>query len=123
MLEKQKTIKLIFPFIDMTKTQLLGKYLSSGGSLDELTRYTVSCYDEQEGFCGGCMSCFRRYVAEVNNGLETRNLYSQDPMNVPLSFVNNLSIKDKIKKVFSKEFIVNIPSNLDYLKAKRKLKK
>jgi 7-cyano-7-deazaguanine synthase in queuosine biosynthesis len=123
MLDKQKTIKVIFPFAKLTKTQMLKQYIQKNGSIEDLVKYTISCYDEQEGFCGECMSCFRRYVAEVNNGLETRENYTNDPMSVPLSFVQNLSIKDKIKKVFSTDFLVNIPSNIDYLMAKRRLSK
>lgn len=59
-------IRLLRPASRLTKTGLVREYLRRGGNPDWL-RLTVSCYND--GFCGQCQSCFRRWVAMTLNGI------------------------------------------------------
>jgi len=63
----RRPVGVFAPFRHLTKTQLVALYLQRG-YLSELLKKTVSCY-RQDGFCGECRSCFRRWVAMSNNGL------------------------------------------------------
>jgi len=63
-----KPIKILSPFWDMTKADIVKWYLDAG--LDPLTLVqTGSCYDLSKGhYCGRCRCCFRKWVALwVNN--------------------------------------------------------
>lgn len=57
-----KTYNLLTPFRDLSKTQLVERYLNNGGILRHLLR-SVSCYDGGATHCGRCSSCFKRWVA------------------------------------------------------------
>lgn len=63
-------VRCYSPLISMTKTQAVARYLKEGYSADELLNYTVSCYHSTSNACGQCMSCYRRWVALENNGLQ-----------------------------------------------------
>lgn len=60
-----KNYKILTPFREHTKSDLVRRYLANGGSLDKLLT-SVSCYDAGEHHCGRCASCFKRWVALVN---------------------------------------------------------
>jgi 7-cyano-7-deazaguanine synthase in queuosine biosynthesis len=66
----------------MTKTQLVKIYKKKGYDLD-LLRNSLSCYSEEEGHCGWCKPCFRKWVSFKNNGLETA-FFKKDPSKYPL---------------------------------------
>jgi 7-cyano-7-deazaguanine synthase in queuosine biosynthesis len=53
------------PFRNMTKTQLLRRYMEKGGSMHNMLQ-TVSCYSATDKHCGCCSSCFKRWVALAN---------------------------------------------------------
>lgn len=38
----------------------------------ELLDYTVSCFSTEEGHCGQCQACLRKWIAYTNNGLELK---------------------------------------------------
>lgn len=65
-----RSIKVISPFWQMTKAQVVRWYLeNSGESLDLLA--TVSCYSsEPTNYCGACPSCFRKWIALRSNGID-----------------------------------------------------
>lgn len=60
-----RTFELRTPFRHLTKTQLVERYLSLGGSLLHLLK-SVSCYSPRDMHCGACSSCFKRWVALTN---------------------------------------------------------
>lgn len=66
-LEKErqpKTVKLMLPFKDYTKTDLIVEYLKEGYSLDDLDKYSWSCHTPDNGKpCGHCQACNARRQA------------------------------------------------------------
>ena len=84
---------LTIPYRDYTKTQLIGRYLKEGGSVSALLK-TRSCYSSEEGECGKCRSCVRKYTALKLNGQES--LWINDPLNyIEESF--NYAVKNNRK--------------------------
>ena len=84
---------LTIPYRDYTKTQLIGRYLKEGGSVSALLQ-TRSCYSSEEGECGKCRSCVRKYTALKLNGQES--LWINDPLNyIEESF--NYAVKNNRK--------------------------
>lgn len=65
------------PFPHMTKTEMVRWYLDYDLPVDDLLK-SVSCYSEQDGHCGKCSSCFRKFVSLTVNGIECRQIYSND---------------------------------------------
>ncbi len=65
-----REIKVISPFWQMTKSQVVKWYLENGGSQEYLLK-TVSCYDSDPNkiYCGACPSCFRKWTALRTNGI------------------------------------------------------
>ncbi len=61
--------KILTPTKKYTKTQLIQKYLKEGGN-PELLNKTVSCYHSKYRQCGQCPSCFKRFIAYINNDLK-----------------------------------------------------
>lgn len=57
-----RKFQLLTPFRNVTKTQMVTRYLSLGGSLKHLL-HSVSCYSGSATHCGRCSSCFKRWVA------------------------------------------------------------
>lgn len=73
LLEEDKTrsskITMIAPFITMDKTEILAKFVESGGDLDECYKKSVSCYTPIDGHeCLNCSSCWSKFTAFYNNG-------------------------------------------------------
>ena len=64
-----KKIHVGSPFYHMDKTEMVEWYIKKGFSTARL-RATVGCYTSDEGHCGNCPACFRRFVAFMNNGVE-----------------------------------------------------
>ena len=118
---KIKPTKITFPFKRFTKTQILKMYLENSGNADLLREYTVSCYDKAHVRCGNCISCFRRWVAEENNNLNTTSLYRNNPADFGRILFQVYRNEHKGAKMYlDKNFWVNIPSNFDAYKALKK---
>lgn len=60
-----KNYKILTPFREYTKSDLVRRFLANGGSLEKLLT-SVSCYDAGNHHCGRCASCFKRWVALTN---------------------------------------------------------
>ena len=64
-------VKIVLPFKDKTKTELLRMYLEQGGDIEKAYRETVSCYTPKDGKpCMACTSCMSKFVAFYNNGYQ-----------------------------------------------------
>jgi 7-cyano-7-deazaguanine synthase in queuosine biosynthesis len=57
-----KEFELLTPFREISKTELVIRFLNRGGNINHLLA-SVSCYSETEDHCGKCSSCFKRWVA------------------------------------------------------------
>ncbi len=126
----KRKIKVIFPFKKFTKTKLLKHYLGTAVDsyarkvmIDNLEEYTTSCYDHQYDACGWCLSCYRRWVAEVNNDIFRQ--YAKSPYKYYEEVLKPQfkGIWTKYKLLYKKEFYINISSNIGAYKANKKFKK
>lgn len=78
-----RRIRVEFPALHLTKTRLVHRFLQETDSvayhalLASRSCYTNSRYEVGVVGCGRCQSCFRRWVAMSNNGIEER--YARDP--------------------------------------------
>ncbi|GAB3066278.1 7-cyano-7-deazaguanine synthase [Micromonospora schwarzwaldensis] len=68
-----RPIRVDSPFWDMTKTDVVAWYLSSGLPVNDLLQ-TFSCATPGAALvhCGQCPSCLRRWIALTNNGVNGR---------------------------------------------------
>ncbi len=71
----RRPIKVWSPFWEVSKEEIVRWYLSAcdGGREEGIRNLlrTISCYSPLCGtnYCGACRSCFRKWVAFVNNGI------------------------------------------------------
>lgn len=78
---EKRHIKVLAPFKEYTKTELLSLYLENNGSIDDLLK-SRSCYSEtSEKPCGVCKPCFRKWVAMRCNGINSDNYFETNPKN------------------------------------------
>lgn len=64
-------VKIVLPYKDTTKTELLKMYIEQGGDINEAYKQTVSCYTPVNNKpCMSCTSCMSKFVAFYNNGYQ-----------------------------------------------------
>lgn len=73
------------PFKDMTKTEIISNYINNSNNINELLKYSRSCYTNTDKECGKCRSCLRKAVALRNNNIDYSNVFEMDPLSVILS--------------------------------------
>lgn len=77
----ERKFKVLIPFKNKTKTQLVKEYLAAGGSKNALLE-SYSCYKGANRPCGICKPCFRKWVALTNNKVEIPiDYFAQMPYN------------------------------------------
>ena len=82
--QKGYPYKVHMPFKDMSKVEIVTKFIKAGGNVNKLMKYSRSCYIGKEKECGKCRSCVRKAVALILNGIEYEYHFSKDPLlNVP----------------------------------------
>jgi len=65
---KQK-VKVVVPFENTSKAELLRMYLEEGGDINKVWNETFSCYQPRDGHeCYGCTSCLSKIAAFYFNG-------------------------------------------------------
>lgn len=64
------------PFQRLTKTEIVALALKKKVTAAELKK-TSSCYHEKDRNCGKCGTCFKRWIAMSNNGIEEK--YTSTP--------------------------------------------
>ena len=80
---EEKTFKVMSPYKNTTKTQLIKDYLADDGK-PEILLESYSCYEGKEELCGWCKPCFRKWVSLHNNGIAIpENYYKNDPWDAP----------------------------------------
>lgn len=71
----QKTIRVESPYSDVTKGQLVERFLRnpyvSKETAQQILLDTYSCYEGENSPCGCCPACFRKYVALESNGISS----------------------------------------------------
>ena len=70
-------LSVVAPALHLTKTQLVARYLATGGDPSVLIN-SRSCYSSDEHECGVCRSCVRKFVALKLNGLSPTFQHSPD---------------------------------------------
>lgn len=67
-----KAVDVVLPVKDLTKAELVGRYLAAGGDPQALLR-SFSCYTPtlHGKPCGACKPCARRWVALACNGIQS----------------------------------------------------
>ena len=85
---EERKFKILDPFKDTTKTELLKMYIDKGYSANDILE-SYSCYEGKECACGICKPCSRKWVALVNNNIKIPSGY----------FENNPSKAEWITKV------------------------
>jgi 7-cyano-7-deazaguanine synthase len=66
-----RQIRVVSPFWEMTKTQIVAWYLDQGLPVaDLLLTFSCSRSDGANVHCGRCSSCLRRWISLANNGIE-----------------------------------------------------
>lgn len=70
------------PFWNMTKAEVVKWYMDNVDSTGNSLLDTISCYDSNEvtNYCGRCPSCFRKFNALKENGINI-DFYNQDLLN------------------------------------------
>lgn len=64
-----KKIKIVLPYMNTTKEELIKMYKEQGGNLEEAFNSSFSCYEPVDGKeCGKCISCKQKILAFKNNG-------------------------------------------------------
>jgi 7-cyano-7-deazaguanine synthase in queuosine biosynthesis len=106
-LGRYRNIKVEVPFANYTKTQIV-KYICDKGFKD-LLKDTVGCYSKEDGNCGNCKACIRRWIALESNDIESRSWFATDPATSPLIDYYakkldqyELERKNDMEKVFKK---------------------
>lgn len=81
-----KPVKVDSPFWDMTKIDIVKRYLDAGHPPGFLKK-TISCFsgdikihhDKPVSYhCGDCSSCFRKAIALSNNGIVISDMFERD---------------------------------------------
>lgn len=83
------------PFKNLTKSEVLAGYIASNSSIDNLLKYSRSCYSGNTLECGICRSCLRKAVAFKNNDINYSSIFERDPLSVELSEKDILKMKSR----------------------------
>lgn len=76
----ERKFRILDPFKDKTKTELVKMFLDAGGSPDALLE-SYSCYSGNPTPCGACKPCLRRFISFVNNDINIpEGHYEKDPL-------------------------------------------
>ena len=101
---EEKTFKVMSPYKNTTKTQLIKDYLADGGK-SEILLESYSCYEGKEELCGWCKPCFRKWVSLHNNEIVIpKNYYRNNPWDAPwLPELKPIILEGRYRLVFSFE--------------------
>lgn len=99
---------ILLPFDGVTKSKFLAEYLSTVNGETAALMRTRSCYKADGPECGVCVSCVRKAIAFVNNGLPISG-FKHDPFpkfNDQLSIAlkdKNFTVVEEVATAMSKE--------------------
>jgi 7-cyano-7-deazaguanine synthase len=71
---KNASIKVVVPFWNVSKTELLRQYLKDGGDINKAFFETFSCYNPKLNGepCWKCLACLRKLKAFSENGFDVK---------------------------------------------------
>ena len=99
-------IKIVLPYMNITKTELLKQYLEQGGDIDLAYKCTTSCYEPIDNKpCMNCTSCASKFTAFYNNGYKFDKQTIQKFMNFVAAH-KDLCKQDTLKtyvEIFNKQ--------------------
>jgi 7-cyano-7-deazaguanine synthase in queuosine biosynthesis len=87
--------------VERTKAGWLKEFASRGNSLDIIRYNTITCFSDEDGQCGKCQACLRKYLSFMTNGLDIAEDFNIYPMIGAKEYV------DKYKDVLSKALKLN----------------
>lgn len=67
-----KNFKILSPYKNLTKTELLRKYIKEGGDLQLLEELRTCYHGKSKLGCGRCSPCINKAVAYINNDLSPK---------------------------------------------------
>lgn len=70
---------LNMPFKELSKAEILGRFIKEKGDLNDLTKYSRSCYEGTKYECGKCRACIRKAVALTLHGVRVETLFEVNP--------------------------------------------
>lgn len=105
-------IKICLPLINLTKTEIVRKYIDSGFDIRDLQKNSISCYSPKNGMeCGECRSCLRKFIAFKRNNISCE-------FNDPSFFLIQNLYEESVFKNRDKTEIFDISEVLKCLKQK-----
>ena len=66
--------------VDRTKAGWLDWTTDHDGLTDIIRRKTVTCFSSQEGQCGSCQACLRKYLSFISIGMDIYKDFQHHPM-------------------------------------------
>lgn len=103
MKSKRLETRVRTPFAEFTKSEIIGHALKNKYATEEEILRTSTCYHEVHKNCGGCSTCFKRWIALTNNGLS--EYYVQPPYENPYAIKILNQMRNELKtRVFSGRF-------------------
>jgi len=75
---ENRKFKILAPYKNLTKTELIKKYLKAGFYINDLLE-SYSCYAGSKKPCGVCKPCFRKWVSLENNNIDTKDYFKKKP--------------------------------------------
>lgn len=74
-----RNVRLEFPYVRMTKMDLVEEYIEADGPVDRILN-GISCYSAtSRGHCGVCIACARKWVALRWCGVECDSRFDEHP--------------------------------------------
>lgn len=92
-------VKIVSPFWNMTKVDIIQWFIKEYGKsyAQKVLETSVSCYDEKTlGSCGLCKSCFRKFIAIYQAGIDCRDWFEKDIKENPFipEYIRRIKVGD-----------------------------
>lgn len=99
---QHEDVEVVMDFVDMSKFDLLKKYLEMGGNLDYFVKDTFSCHDPVDGEeCFQCKCCYKKFLQTYYFGYE----YTREQEDKMIDYL----IKNELKTSESSHTVLNRP--------------
>lgn len=106
-IEQNAPFSIQMPFKQLTKNQIIQKYIKKGFFIDELNQKSRSCYQGEKKACGKCRSCLRKFVALQLNNINQKELYQENPFNYLSEALRDAQVKNRKNEIEDIEKCIN----------------